>query len=118
MPSLRVYQKQSPGTAAVVGQMGFKHVVVDVEGGEEKDIAVREAILRSSIKAIVPCDATKDDMLLPTAYAGQYDVIQSMLCLEGACHTRDDYTPMLKRLTQFLKPNGKIVLYHIERCAV
>ena len=92
----------------------FKHIIVDVEGGEETDIAAREEMLRSSIKAVIPCDVTKD-MPLPTEYMKQYDVVLSILCLECACQTRDDYVPVLKRLAHLLKPDGKLFLYHAER---
>ena len=88
----------------------IKHVVVNVEGGEEKDIAVREDKIRSSIKAVVPCDITKDP-LLPQEYMGQYDVVQSMLCIDAAVQTKDEYTMVFKRLSQFLKPNGKLIVY-------
>ena len=71
-------------------------------------------MLRSSIKAVIPCDITKD-MPLPTEYMKQYDVVLSILCLEGACQTRDDYVPALKRLVHLLKSDGKLFLYHAER---
>ena len=93
----------------------IKHIVVDVEGGEEKDIAVREYKIRSSIKAVVPCDITKNP-LLPQAqeYMGQYDVVQSMLCIHVAIQTKDEYVVVFKKLSQFLKPNGKLIMYAIE----
>ena len=92
----------------------FQHIVVDIEGGEEKDVSAREENLRSSIKAIVPCDA-RNDPPLSTEYMKQYDVVQSLLALECACSTRDDFVPMLRRLAKLLKPNGTLILYHAER---
>ena len=92
----------------------LKHIVMDIEGGTEKDIAVREEKLRSSIKAVVPCDVNKDP-LLPMEHTGKYDVVMSMLCLEAACQTRNDYVPALKRLACHLKCNGKLFIYHVER---
>ena len=91
----------------------LKHVVVDIEGGEEKDIPVREERLRSSIKAVVPCDARKDP-LLPTEYMKQYDVVQSILCLECIVRSRNDLFIVITRVAQVLKPGGKLVLYHVE----
>ena len=85
----------------------IKHVVVDVEG-EEKDIAVREDKIRSSIKAVVPCNITKDP-LLPQDY-----VVQSVLCICAAVQTKDEYVVVFKRLSQFIKPNGKLILYLVE----
>ena len=84
----------------------LKHIVVNVEGGTEKDIAARKEKLRSSIKAVVPCDVNKDP-LLPMEHTGKYDVVQSILCLESACQTRDDYVPALRRLACHLECNGK-----------
>ena len=92
----------------------LKHIVVNVEGGTEKDIAVRKEKLRSSIKAVVPYDVNKDP-LLPIEHTGKYDVVMSILCLESACQTRDDYVPALRRLACHLECNGKLVLYHVER---
>ena len=92
----------------------IKDIVIDIEGGTEKDIAAREEKLRSSIKAVVPCDVNKDP-LLPMEHTGKYDVVMSMLCLEAACQTRNDYVPALKRLAWHLECNGKLVLYHVER---
>ena len=91
----------------------LKHIVVDIEGGEEKDIPPREEKLHSSIK-VTSCDVARDPVL-PTEYMRQYDMVLSMLCLECACSTRDDYVPMLRRLSQLLKPNGTLVLFHTER---
>ena len=92
----------------------LKHVVVDIEGGEEKDIPVREESLRSSIKAVVPCDARKDP-LLPTEYMRQYDVVQSMVSLECIVRSRNDFLIVMTRVAQVLKPGGKLVLYHVEK---
>ena len=92
----------------------FQHIVVDIEGGEEKDVPAREENLRSSIKAIVPCDATNDPPL-PTEYMKQYDVVQSFMALECACSTRDDFVPILRRLAKLLKPNGTLIIYSTER---
>ena len=92
----------------------FKYVVIDVEGGEEKDITAREKKLRSSIKAIVPCDVNKDP-LLPTEFMGEYDVITSTLCLDSACYSLDDYNAAIKRFSQLLKAGGKIFIYGLER---
>ena len=92
----------------------FKYVVIDVEGGEEKDITAREKKLRSSIKAIVPCDVNKDP-LLPTEFMGEYDVITSTLCLDSACYSLDDYNAAIKRFSQLLKPGEKIFIFSMER---
>ena len=93
----------------------FKYVVIDIEGGEEKDVAVREKKLRSSIKAIIPCDVTKDPLLPMEFMEELYDVISSTLCLDCACKTVDDYNAAVKRFFQLLKSGGKIFIYGLER---
>ena len=44
----------------------------------------------------------------------QYDVVQSMLCICAAVQTKDEYVVVFKRLSQFIKPNGKLILYLVE----
>ncbi len=61
----------------------FKHVVQNLEGGSEQDTARREVELRNKVKAVVPCDITKDQFIAE-GYEGPYDVVMSFLCLENA----------------------------------
>ena len=41
----------------------FTYIVTEVEGRNIEEIAVREGKLRSAIKAVVPCDLTKDPIV-------------------------------------------------------
>ena len=92
----------------------FKHVVVDLEGKSEEEVPVRAELVRKVIKAVVPCDATRDPPV-PPQYVDQYDIITDFLCLACACATTEDYVAALVRLHALLKPGGKIVLYTPER---
>ena len=92
----------------------FKHVVVDLEGKSEEEVPARAELVRKVVKAVVPCDATRDPPI-PPQYMDQYDVVTDILCLVSACATREDYAAALVRLHALLKPGGKIVLYTPER---
>ena len=92
----------------------FKHIVVNIEGGEEKDVTVREEKLRSTIK-VAHCDFTENPML-PEAFMGRrYDIVLSAYSLEDS-PTRDSHVEALKSIaTSLLKPQGKLLLIHAER---
>ena len=96
--------------------MYFKYVVEDLEGKTEKDAKERETQLRKAIKAVVPCDVTKDP-LLPPEYMGQYDLVTTVACLEIACRTRDSYKAAIGRIFKLLKPGGRIVMFGAEKDA-
>ena len=91
----------------------FKHVVVDLEGKSEEEVPTRAELVRKVIKAIVPCDVTRDPPI-PTEYVDKYDVVTDYLCLVSACATTEDYIAALVRLHALLKPGGRIVLYTPE----
>ena len=92
----------------------IKHVVVDLEGKSEEEVPVRAELVRKVIKAVVPCDATRDPPV-PPQYVDQYDIVTDFLCLVSACATTEDYVAALVRLHALLKPGSKIVLYTPER---
>ena len=46
---------------------------------------------------------------------GEYDVLSSTLCLDGACKRLDDYNAAIKRFSQLLKPGGEIFIFGLER---
>ena len=41
----------------------FQHVVQTLEGGSEEDAKQRQHLLRSKVKAIVPCDINQEDFI-------------------------------------------------------
>ena len=88
----------------------IKRVVCDLEGRDESEVQKREVILRKAIKAIVSCDITQD---LPIAegYEGPYDVVMSMLCIENACLTRNEYKAAVRRIATLVKKGGNLLLY-------
>ena len=92
----------------------FKYVVEDLEGKTEKEAKERETQLRKAIKAVVPCDITKDPPL-PPEYMGQYDLVTTVVCLEAACRTRDSYKAAIDRIYKLVKAGGKIAIYGAEK---
>ena len=90
----------------------IKYVVQTLEGNEDEcEITQREENLRKSIKAVVPCDIRQDPPIAEAFAGPQYDIVMSVLCLEGACETRDDYKGAVRKLTSLIKPGGYLLLY-------
>ena len=90
------------------------YVVTEVEGRSSEEIAVREEKLRSAIKAVVPCDLTKDPMV-SSEYIQEYDVVQAFLSLEAASSNKEEYLSILKRIRLLVKPGGAFILYSAQR---
>ena len=91
----------------------FKYVVQSLEGKSEQEATSRQEQLRKVVKAVVPCDISRD-VAIERGYEGPYDVIISSLCLQTACATKDEYTAAMPKLLQLLKPGGKIALLGVE----
>ena len=90
----------------------IKYVVQILEGNDdEREIIQRELNLRKSIKAVVPCDISQDPPIAEGFAGLQYDVVMSILCLESACKTKDEYKAAVRKLTSLVKPGGYLVLY-------
>ena len=92
----------------------IKCVVCDLEGKDENEVQKREEDLRKAIKAIVPCDITQDPPIAK-GYEGPYDVVMSMLCIENACLTRQEYRAAVKRTATLVKRGGSLLLYSTVR---
>lgn len=92
----------------------FKYVVHDLEGQVGEDsVQQRQDDLRRLIKAVVPCDVTKDPPIA-TGYEGPYDIIFSSLCLTVTASNIQEYSTNLSRLTNMLKSGGKLILNSVE----
>ena len=87
----------------------FRYVLQTLEGkGEEEEVAKRESQLRSVIKAVIPCDVTKDP-LLPPGYEGPYDVVLDSLALGSAGSTDAYLVAALTRISKLIKPGGRFI---------
>ena len=88
----------------------IKHVVCDLEGKDESEVPKHEEALWNAVKAIVPCDITKDPPPIAKGYEGPYDVVMSMLCIENGCLTRDDYKAAVRRIATLVKRDKSLLL--------
>ncbi|XP_011406965.1 PREDICTED: nicotinamide N-methyltransferase-like [Amphimedon queenslandica] len=87
----------------------FKYVVETLEGKGEREVREREELLRSKIKAIIPCDISQDPPL-PASYSSPYDTVICSLVIDGAAETVPQYKEQLKRLHCLIKPGGHLLL--------
>ena len=87
----------------------FEYVVQELEGKSKEEAEMRQEELRRVVKAVIPCDITKDPPIDP-AYCGPYDVVFSSLCLEGACTSLEEYAEGVCKLAKYIKPGGKLLL--------
>ena len=87
----------------------FEYVVQELEGKSKEEVAMRQEELRRVVKAIIPCDISKDSPIDP-AYYGPYDVVISNLCLDTACTSLEEFARAVCKLAKYIKPGGKLVL--------
>lgn len=90
----------------------FKYAVEILEGKGESEAEVfeREESLRKAIKAVVPCDITKEPPIAK-GFEGPYDVVISFLCYENVSMTRAEYKTFIKRTVPLIKVGGHLLLY-------
>ena len=92
----------------------FKKIVIEMEGKDEIEVERRANMLREKVKAVVPCDITTDPPI-PQEYMRQYDIVQSILCLQAACQTKEECLAGIARMAPLVKPGGKIILYFVDQ---
>lgn len=91
----------------------FEFIVKELEGKGDEEVSVRAQQLRQIIKAVIPCDITRDPPV-ESAFFGPYDIVTSSLCLEAACSTKDDYIKAVARLWKLLKDGGRLLLQCVD----
>ena len=92
----------------------FKFVVQELEGiTNEIAVLERQDELRRLVKAVVPCDCTKDPPI-DHGFDGPYDIINCSLCLAVASTTLEEYSLYLGRLIKMLRFGGRLFLNSIE----
>lgn len=74
-------------------------------------------LVRSKIKRVLPCDVTKDDMVITSDNSLKYDAISSSGCLESACANYEDYCLVAKRLGSLLTKGGVLLLIGNIQCS-
>ena len=91
----------------------FCHVVKELEGNNEEEVAKRQMLVRNLVKAVVKCDLTQDPPIEP-GYEQPYDVVMSSLCIEAVLKSDDEYQQLLAKLVSLVKPGGHLLLYGVE----
>ena len=93
----------------------FEYVVRYLERKQEEDaVKERMELVRSTIKAIVPGDLTKD-IVIKSGYEGPYDVVHLALTLNVTAKSVEDYKAQVKKVASLVKPGGKLILLEPER---
>ena len=91
----------------------FSHVVKELEGNGDEEVAKRQTLVRNVVKAVVKCDLTREPPIEP-GYEQPYDVVMSSLCIEAVIKSNDEYQNMLTKLVSLVKPGGHLLLYGVE----
>ena len=91
----------------------FDHVVQKLEGKGDEEARKREEQLRKVIKAVVFCDVNEEG-LIEKGYEGPYDVIVSNGCIEVGCESPEQYVAVVRKLSSFLKPGGRMVTFTVH----
>ena len=91
----------------------FEYVVQELEGKSKEEAEIRQEELRRVVKAVIPCDITKDSPIDP-AYYGPYDVVISSLCLDTACASLEEFAGAVRKLAKYIKPGGKLLLHTVS----
>ncbi|XP_053545705.1 nicotinamide N-methyltransferase-like [Bombina bombina] len=82
--------------------------IAELEGkGEEWK--TRQETLKTSIKRILKCDLTKENLTDPVTLP-KVDCIFLGWLLESICKDRDDFFRSLKKISMWLKPGGHLIL--------
>ena len=68
----------------------------------------REDELRQKIREIIPCNIRNENVIESTRFV-PFDIIQSNLCLEIACESKDEFTKCLRSLKGLLRSGGYVV---------
>ena len=92
----------------------FNKIVTEMEGKDEMEVERRIAMVREKVKAVVSCDITEDPPMAEE-YMCQYDIVQSFLCLQIACQTKDECFAGIARMASLVKPGGRLILYFSDR---
>ena len=91
----------------------FEYVVQELEGKTKEEAAMRQEELRRVVKAVIPCDISKDSPIDP-AYYGPYDVVISSLCIDAACTSLEEFAEAVCKLAKYIKPGGKLLIHSVS----
>lgn len=86
----------------------FNYIVQELEGKSKEEAVKREVILRQLIKAILPCDITKNPPI-PDQYTGPYDILINTLMFDVTATTIEEYEQQMKLIASLIKPGGYLL---------
>lgn len=86
----------------------FSYIVQQLEGKSQEEIAKREVTLRRLIKAIVPCDLTKDPLISPQ-YSGPYDILINIVVIDNSAINTQEFEKQMNSLSTLIKPGGYLL---------
>ena len=91
----------------------FRHVVRELEGKGEEEVANRQEDVRKLVKAVAHCDLTQDPPI-EAKYNKLYDVVVSSFVVETIASDYEEYSALMARQTKLVKPGGCFILYGVE----
>ena len=91
----------------------FSHVVRELEGKGEEEVAKRKEDVRKLVKAVAHCDL-KQDPPIEAKYNKLYDVVMCSFVVKGIANDYEEYCSLIARLTSLVKPGGCLILYTVE----
>ncbi|XP_053545707.1 indolethylamine N-methyltransferase-like [Bombina bombina] len=77
--------------------------------GKGEEWKTRQEQLKTTIKRILKCDFTKENLTDPVTLP-KVDCIYVGCVLETICKDRDDYLRSLKKISMWLKPGGHLII--------
>ncbi|GFS91399.1 uncharacterized protein NPIL_180671 [Nephila pilipes] len=98
----------------------FLNMVLEIEGTKinQQSLQDLESRIRKSVKRVVRGDLLSDSILseqeLTPETSPPYDLIISVLCIETAASSFEDYVAILKRLNNLLRLGGGLVVCGYE----
>ena len=91
----------------------FSHVVRELEGKGEEEVAKRKEDVRKLVKAVAHCDLTQDPPI-EERYNKLYDVVASSFVVESIATNYEEYCSLIARMVKLVKPGGCFILYGVE----
>jgi hypothetical protein len=79
---------------------------------EKRSVEEVKSRLRKAIFLMGKCDLTQDK-ILSFNYLSKVDLIITSLCIEAVATSTKDYSTIINKIANFLKPKGHIVIFGV-----
>nr|WKR38370.1 putative N-methyltransferase [Rhinella marina] len=94
----------------------FAKYVCELEGKSD-NWEKKEETLRRKVTKVLKCDTLAEKPYDPVPMP-EADCLISCLCLEVACKDLEDFTNILKKFKELLKPGGHIIIQSVLNCSL